>query len=180
MKKMKIAIVIFAAASVIYIIAGLIDTGSYTAKATYITSLWVSLITVPIAALSVWLIKWRFTPLVAAALCFGAFLYNAVITDFAKYGYDIPDTPLVAMTVLCVVLFFISRNPSTNKCYKCSTKIVYENGLELARKYGITDTVVMCEVCKSVYSAVCGKKMSLGANVTKDYKEQIENAQKDE
>ena len=62
-------------------------------------------------------------------------------------------------------------------CTTCGTKITFESGANLAKKYGVTDNVVMCPQCKSVFTVqLVPGRMTLTENVTEKYKETIEKA----
>jgi NAD-dependent SIR2 family protein deacetylase len=56
------------------------------------------------------------------------------------------------------------------KCLKCGKSIVFEKGVNLARKNGIGDNVVMCSKCRSVWNVyLVPGKMMLTENVTDKY-----------
>jgi len=63
-------------------------------------------------------------------------------------------------------------------CEKCGAVIKFESGAGLAKECGITDNVVMCAKCKSVFNVeLVPGKMTLTQNVSDRYKAYIKNVE---
>ena len=65
-------------------------------------------------------------------------------------------------------------------CTVCGTAIKFESGVGLARKFGITDNVVMCPKCKSVFTVhIVPGRMTLTEDVSSKYEENIQRAKQE-
>jgi len=139
MKKMKIAITVFAALTIVLVLTGKSELGfdgfaidypyiddltgaSSSANPAFVTYLWILLAIPLITVILVWL-KWKFTPLIAIVLCVAAWIYHFFTLNFLKYGYSgygifeiIADLSPLILAVMCWIAIPKDRNARTLHC----------------------------------------------------------------